>query len=290
LKKLIFLSFILANSCIYPLCFAGEIYRKASEDDEVVKNKKYLKESKIELGLPSLGYILNQSFVDTFLLQGNLTYYITEWVGISLNVTYALNSDRDERYCLEHFINDPLKLTTPCTFPGEDPTKPLFKDDVPVPAASLGPVYMPIRELNTIFLAGATLTPIYGKQLAFLSFVNYFDIYSHIEGGLTTSTFYPETQFLRNGKLARGIPGETKGCPPSPGVCPDESSEYLNLIGVNGRPDPLIQTNPTFSFAIGQKFHILSRFHFKMELRTYTILAEETHNYLAFSTGVGLRF
>ncbi|MBP6217258.1 MAG: outer membrane beta-barrel domain-containing protein [Oligoflexales bacterium] len=274
---------------------ADQIYRKATDSDENVKNKLFPKAGRIEFGLPSYGIILNQSFVDTSLIHGAISYFWSESWGVGIEGAYAMNKDKDERYCIEHFYNDPNELVSngPCAFPGDDPAKDLQDGNGnAIKGASIGPAYTRIRELNLIAAASLIWNPIYGKQLAFLSFTNHFDIFMTFGLGLAMSDLYPESHYLKNGNPARGpVPSDFPGCPPKTGVCP--SSEGMDdLIGANGRPAPETVSSPTLTLGIGQKFHFLKHFHLKAEIRNYTLLDTPTgyENLFALWLGLGFRF
>ena len=53
-------------------------YRKATESGDVVKNNLYPKRKKVDIAVPNLGLVMNQSYVDTFLVGGGFIYYISE--------------------------------------------------------------------------------------------------------------------------------------------------------------------------------------------------------------------
>ena len=59
-------------------------YRKATEGSDVVKNKLYPKRKKVEIAVPNLGLVMNQSYVNTFLVGGGFTYYLSESWGASV--------------------------------------------------------------------------------------------------------------------------------------------------------------------------------------------------------------
>lgn len=288
---------LLCFLCLYliPSFLYGQ-YQRASDSEDNVKNKLFPKVGKFEISMPTGGLILNQSYVDSYLIQGGLTYYLTETWGLGLEGIYVLNSDRPERFCIEHFYNDPFnQLTVPCPIPTDDINAPL-KDSKgnAVRGASFGPAYAPIRELNILALATAVWNPIYGKQLAFLSFTSYFDLFVTMGLGAALSTFYPESLYLRNGKKARGdlpLDFPPSGCPKTIGACPNDA-DVDTLIGANGRPDSLSETSPMITLGLGQKFHFAKRFHLKAELRNFTLLGGPNtyETYFAMWFGVGVRF
>jgi outer membrane beta-barrel protein len=292
LTKALFFLILLNLSFLSSFTLFADPYRKAIETDENVKNKLFPKDGLWEFSGPSFGTILNQSYIDSYLIHFGLTYFTSERWGLSLEGAYAINTDKPERYCIEHFYNDPYEIVgATCLSPGEDPTHDLEVNGLPVKGASFGPAYVPIRELNYLVTGSFIWNPIYGKQLAFLSFTNYFDIF--ITGGIgaTFSTFYPESLHLRNGTISRGpVPNTITGCPSSPGVCPRDPN-IDNLIGEGGRPDPISDISPTLTFGIGQKFHFKKRFHIKVEIRNYTLVGTEEgyEPFFALWAGFGFR-
>ena len=281
-------------------------FRKATEDDdEVVKNKLFPKKKKIELAGPDLGLILNQSYIQSFVLHANLNYYFDEEWGFTLEGLLALNADKAERYCIERFYNDFLnQVGSSCPVPGQDPAGPLYTTDgngdpAPIKGASFGPAYVPIRELGTILTGAVVWNPVYGKQLAFLSNTVYFDLFLTMGGGITQSTYYPKQIVLRNGEISRGTappPDEINDllCTEGniPGACPELDGSHNAFIGDAGRPDPVTESTPTITLGVGQKFHFKKRFNFKAEIRNYTLLGTAAGFDTFFMTwiGVGVRF
>lgn len=283
----------------FALFFNKEIfseYQKATKFKETVLNKKYPKSSKLELS-GSFGAVLNQAYVNSLVLTGSLSYFLNESWGIHLEALKAINADNAARQCIETFYNDPFNRVGPsCAFEVEDPASPLIdQNGAPIGGANFGPAYVAIRELDMIFNITASWNPIYGKQLAFLSFTNYFDLFLKLGIGLSLSNYYPFTNQLRDEKqtLSRGpLPGDkTTGCPDSPGICPDGNGNYLNYIGKNGRPDPIAESTPTLTFAFGQKFHFLKRYHLNAELRNYSLLFTERgmESFFIIWAGIGVR-
>ena len=295
--SLICLSILLCNTTFAQ----SKRFRKATEDDdEVIKNKLFPKKKKIEIGGPDLGLILNQSYIQSFVIHANLNYYFDEEWGFTLEGTLALNSDKSERYCIERFYNDFLnQVGSSCPAPGQDPAGPLYTRDgsgapVPIRGASFGPAYVPIRELGTILTGAAVWNPVYGKQLAFLTNTVYFDLFLIMGGGITQSTYYPQQIQLRNGNISRGT------APPEdeisdicsedniPGACPELDGGHSAFIGDAGRPDPISESTPTITLGVGQKFHFKKRFNLKAEIRNYTLLGTAAGFDSFFMTWVGL--
>jgi outer membrane beta-barrel protein len=255
---------------------------KAVETQENVRPKRFTKDGRVELNLPDLGFIMNQAFVNTYLIHGGLNYYTSETFGIGIEGTYAINQDRPERECLETFYNDPLnRISTECgAFGGEAEVDPQGR------TSNYGPAYMPIRELNYLFAVNAIWTPIYGKQLLWLSQTNYFDLFFTGGLGLAMSTYYPKRTTLENGKTSRAVytrDGVLEG-----GASPAETDSY----GKEGRPTPESQTNPYLNIGFGQKYHFAKMFSVRFEIRNMTLLGTEDgfENLTALWGGLGMRF
>lgn len=276
----------------------AKIYYRSDESPELVQNKLYTKANRFELNLPDVGIILNQAFIDSTVLHGNALYHISETWGFGIDVLYASNQDKPERYCVEHFYNDPKNLIpVSCTNEGEDPAKYLYDSKgKAVQGANFGPAYMPIREINSVLLGTAVWSPFYGKQLAFFSQTLYFDLYLTFGAGVMMSNFYPESPYLRDGKLSRGLvtaPLPSTGCASGanyPGICPKDANLSAN-IGAGGRPAVQSETLPVGSFGIGQKFHFKERFNFHIELRDYSFQSPATGftNIFTLWGGIGIR-
>ena len=259
-------------------------------------NKKYIKDKKIEISLPSFGQILNQSFINTYLVSAELGYYLNKDWGIHLEFSKAFNNDKPERFCLEHFYNDPLrKVPSSCPSKGDELQDALKdKNGNNFDGASYGPAYLNIREINYLLTANISWNPIYGKQIALLSFTSYFDLYLKAGFGITDSNYYPKVKYLKNNRIARkeSLPSNYKGCPPDIGVCPSEP-DFENYIGEKGRPDPLEleKISSTISFTFGQKFHFRDSFHIKAELKSYILMntIEGYESFFAVTAGAGMR-
>lgn len=287
--------FLYLSILLTPLSVFAQSYQRASDTSENVKNKLFPKASRFEISAPAAGLILNQSYLDSYLIHAALTYYFNESWGLSLEGAWIKNIDKPERYCIEHFYNDSAnQVSVACPETGEDPAAPLENSlGGPIRGANVGPAYVPIRELNSLVFVSAVWNPIYGKQLAFLSLNSYFDIFTSLGIGASFSTFYPESQYLRNGKISRQeLPSDFKGvCPTDFGVCPSDI-DFEDLIGENGRPDPKNEINPMLTIGLGQKFHFAKRFHIKAEVRNFSLLGGEQkfENYFALWLGLGVRF
>jgi outer membrane beta-barrel protein len=286
----------------WPLLFsslfisASSIAYSEEEPDSAVetveiKKKLFPKSKRLELGA-DFGKILNQSYVSSYLLHFNGTFYISESSGISIEYAMAFNKDENARTCVENFYNDPYEqVESNCAatdggaagdFEGVDPKK-----------ATVGPAYPAIREIKNIISAAWVWVPVYGKQLLFMSGVNHFDVYTTIGGGVMMSDYYGQKKKASDDREYRGAfpappagGGEPVGTPP--GVGPDETNEY----GKNGRPTPTATTSPLITLGIGQELHFGKMFNVKMEIRNYTLIGVPGffEPYFAIWGGAALRF
>ena len=71
---------------VQPSLQAAE-YKKATEGKEVVMGKLYPKNERYELSLPEVGIIMNQSYVNTLLLGGGVSYFFNESLGFNLSAS-----------------------------------------------------------------------------------------------------------------------------------------------------------------------------------------------------------
>ncbi len=254
-------------------------YEKATEGSAVVRGKLYPKEGSIDVAA-DFGAILNQSFVQTFLVHLNATYNLSEVWGFGLDISLGLNSDKPERECIENFYNDPPPVTPgdPCGPPGSVPE-----------GGNYGPGYVPIREINSIVVGNAVWTPVYGKQLVLLSRVIHFDLYLNFGAGLVMSTYYPKQDILSNGRPARGRIQEGSTADASGIGCPVNDT---TCYGEGGRPTAQSENPPVLSLGIGQRFHISEMVSIRAELRNLTLFGVESgfENIFTLWGGVGLRF
>lgn len=259
--------------------FAVGGYKKATEeDDDVVKNKLFPKREKVEINGPNFGGILNQSYVNTFLVDGGINYYFSELWGFGLEGAFAINQDKDARNCIENFYNDfDFKVDSECG----------SSNNLSSPA-NYGPAYVPIRETKYIIGGNAIYSPIYGKQLLFLSATSYFDLFFIFGAGVVISDYYPEQTTLKNGNVSRNKNYDPTAGGTKPGAEAGDTTSY----GIDGRPAPETSTSPMINVGIGQKYHFMKRFHIKAELRNYTLLATPTgfDNFFTLWGGIGVRF
>ncbi len=236
------------------------------------------------------GLILNQSYVNTYLIHASVNYYWSEIWGFALEGAFGINQDKSERYCIENFYNNPSQIAwASCPQEGEAIAPPQN--------GNIGPAYVPIREINTLIFGNAVWSPVYGKQLVLLRGVLHFDLYFVMGGGVALSTFYDEMTQLRADGDGKGRPSRTPESGKEGGISAQEKgigceSNHARCFGEDGRPDPLSQTHPVIDFGIGQKIHFSKNFNFKFELRNMTLLATQSgfENLFALWGGLAVRF
>ena len=265
---------------------SGAEYQKATEGNDVVRDKLYPKNGRVELNGPDFGLILNQSYVDTYLVHGGINYYFSETWGAGGEFALGMNQDKGERKCIETFYIDPNNTIVPECGAQGDPDSDLSSG-----GGKYGPAYVPIRELKYMFIANAVWSPIYGKQLFMLRNTNYFDLFFTFGGGLAMSDFYARRDTLNNGNAPSGDVidnGGTKTIPDNIGASAAQSDSY----GDSGRPIAESQTNLLVNVGVGQRFHFAKRFNVKVELRNFTLLGTQSgfENMFALWGGFGMRF
>ena len=300
----IFLFFLLLT-CLVGSSGTAEAQRKSfrkstDDDEEVIKSKLFPKRGSLEISGLDGGTILNQAYVQSFVFHSGINYYFREDWGIGIDALLSFNQDKTERYVIEHFYNDPNQEVGVVPTPDIAPVAPLKKPDGTfLPKSNFGPAYVGIRELSSIISAAAVWSPIYGKQLAFMSQTIYFDAFLTMGLGIALSNYYPASLFLANGNKSRINPVDKPklqamtSCDTAVlgGVCPSDP-KALNYVGAAGRPTPSADTTPTITLGVGQKFHFLSNFHLKAEIRNYTLLGTQSgfDSIFAIWAGLGVRF
>ncbi len=270
-------------------------YKKATEGRDVVMNKLYPKAERFELGLPAIGFVMNQSYVNTFLLGVDATYFLNETLGFSFVVNKGVNQDKPERSCIENFYYDPSnEVGIACGDASNLKNADKNNDQFP----RFGPAYVPIRELQQMMFANVVWTPVYGKQLVSLGATSYFDLFLELGVGLANTTYYKKKEVLNNGNLPRGVyidpndPANDKAKATANnngiGATVDQTGSY----GDGGRPPARNESNPLLNLGLGQKFHFGKMFHFKVYVRNLTLLGTDQgfENLFALYGGIGFRF
>lgn len=268
----------------------GATYRKATEGREVIKRKLYPRTNKAEVN-GNFGAILNQSYVNTFLVGGSINYFFTESYGISVKFDLGLNTDKSERTCIESFFYDPDdEVSSAC---GEPSLLANTEDGFP----RYGPAYVPIREISTITALNFLWSPIYGKQLLLLSATSYFDLFIEAGVGFATSDFYEKRDVLRNGneprapKVVGGDNAEEKN-ERIGARADDRSVDGLLSYGIEGRPDPESQFHPIINLGVGQKFHFARLFFINVDFRYAGLVgtSQGFESLFILQSGIGARF
>ncbi|MCA2959978.1 MAG: aldehyde dehydrogenase family protein [Silvanigrellales bacterium] len=291
----------LFGSAVFGVSVARADYKKAVEGNEVVKGKFYPKGGRFQLNIGG-GTILNQSFIDTYLITGSATYHFNEWHALNVEGFFGISSDRNERTCVESFYRDtkraaqygqgseecgevanPAKgnASTPANsnadnaaYPNADEAKRQeFKDYAPL---ARKPAYMPIRQINTLAMVNYQWTPVYGKALWFLSWVGYLDLYANAGLGLAMSEYSPYVTTFPDGRDAK------------------DGTTNDNEYGVEGRPTPLSETSPTVGLGVGSRFFFAKHMMLNIDLRNFTVVAKTGDssfmNFFALWGGVGVIF
>lgn len=245
-----------------------------------VEYRSFNKKKKFEIGLLNPGFILNQSYINTFLIGVDATYFFSETRGIGFDLQIGSNSDKPERSCIENFFIDPDNaLGVAC---GQEGDNAVINERANV---RYGPAYVPIREIQMLAILNNIWTPVYGKQLVFLTLTSHFDIYFETGLGMAFSKFYPKKDVLNDGKKARAGRNEADD-PGSIGTRRDDS------FGIAGRPEPIDETHVVANLGFGQKFHFARKFHAKLYFRNMTLLGTDNgfENFFTLNLGFGYRF
>lgn len=287
-------------------------YERAVEGADVVKGKLYPRAGKFQVNFAQGGLVLNQSFLDTYLINGGATYHFNEWHAVNVEGFFGISADRDARQCVESFYFDTARAKrydpnfVPCnpakrTASGLGATYQLPAGQTePVPTEYAGsadklarfeeskkrggplhrkPAYMPIRQVDYMFGVNYQYTPVYGKALFFLSSVGYLDFFVNGGLGLAMSTYWPKKD-----KNSRGEDIKLAGT--------SGDAEY----GFEGRPAAQSQTSPTLQLGLGTRFFFLKNFLVNAELRNVSIVGSdglggtEFNNFFALYGGAGIMF
>ena len=157
-----------------------------------------------------------------------------------------INQDKDERVCIETFYNDTSNddvsaatggavcagdyenaqsIATEDLQRGNDRFNSNVTASTQQETANMGPAYVPIRAKK--FYAGLNFTwsPVYGKQLLFLSNTNFFDVYFTFAGGAMMSDFFASKQEFAPGQQYRQTRMST-GSTMVAGVSPNDTTLY----------------------------------------------------------------
>jgi len=264
-------------------------YEKAVEGDEIVLNKLYPKKGRVEVD-GKLGYVLNGSYTQTFLVGGSATYFWSEEWGFAGGLNIAIVGDKDERGCIENFYNDPnYAVSAECG--GSDALSEDADGD-----ANFGPAYVPIRKLKYVFTGDFVWNPVYGKQIVLLSATNHFDFFATVGGGIAMSDYSPLQKDLPDGTPSRSgsfcVKSDANANPPKCETTKNPGTLEEAYIGESGRPALESQTNILLHLAVGQRFHFAKRWTVLGSLDTFTLLGTPNtfDNFMTLTGGVGVRF
>jgi outer membrane beta-barrel protein len=252
----------------------------SKEAAEVEMDKLYRKDT-LEVDLLSVGYILNQKYVETILYGIGATYNFSEAWAIGAEIMFASNWDTSKRRCNETYYNDPFYEVSE----GCGPASNLNGTNV----ANYGPNYVPVREINNMALANVLWSPIAQRKITLMNTTSYLDLF--LEGGIgvANSTLYPERTTLNNGNPSHGAFDENMEVAKSEhiGARTDEASSY----GEAGRPEPKKQSNGLLSVGFGGKIHFAKRFHIGLDLRNIALAYTTTgpENLILLSIGGGMQ-
>jgi len=303
MKKIIF-GLLFSLFFMKPSLFA-RIYKKSIYYEEVVKNKIYPLKNKIEFTILSGGFIINQSFHKSNVINGGITYFFNKFWGIGLEGSYVINEDKPERTCIENFYNVTEKHSAglggaSCWGGGGE------RQNLSENFANYGPAYLGIREITAIIGLNFSWNPLYGKQLVMLSKTNHFDVFVSMTGGVVLSDYYKRSDTLKNGNLSRATKSnniELNHKKDSDGKLTNEPEsikrdgkvgaheEDVQLYGIAGRPEVEHQITPFAKFGIGQKYHFAGIYNFKIELQNYLLIGTDSgvENIILFLGGFGIR-
>lgn len=262
-------------------------YQRAVETADNVKRKLYPREESFEVHANG-GMLLNQSYINTTLLNFGFAYHYSKTWGFGLDFAMASNQDRTERFCIENFYNDPNnEIGEDCPQEGAEPE---INSAGANTKANYGPAYVPIREIQSIATLNMIWSPIYGKQLFFFNMTSYFDLYLEMGLGSASSRYFPQRTTLRNNRESRGEFKEDGSQPDDNPLGADISQ--TDSYGVAGRPDPRDENSPIINLGIGQKFHFAGMFHINTSLRNITLLGSGSslENLFIIYVGLGVRF
>ena len=279
---------------------AQDGYRKAIDDgEEIVLDKIFPKRKKIEISVGG-GGIINQSYIQSFVVGGTINYFFSEVWGAGIEGGFIVNSDKAERTCIENFYNDfngsvETNSGQVCSEGSDTQAQADLATGTGTgpETANMGPAYVPIRQKDIMIGGHLIWNPIYGKQLLLLSSTGYFDVFVKMGGGITMGDFFAQTKTLRDGRLGRGPPESNPGAGFDNAGNPETDANGNKLWGVEGRPDAKPETNFYVMASLGQKYHFFKKFHISLEVKNYTLLfTEDTgfDNFFTLNGGIGIRF
>ena len=260
-----------------------------------IKNRLYKTHKTFELRLQG-GLILNNPYLEPMAMHGAATYYLTPNLGLGVDFLYAINTDKNERVCVETFYNThnhnlglPACTGSYDSQASQQHLAPYVEGGAkatPPPYPNMGPAYAPIREINMVIAGTLTWLPFYGKILLFMSRVAHTHTFLTLGGGVAMSDFYPEKKTTASGHILRGPTPPAGSKKKAPGVPATNTNEY----GEGGRPTPIQETTPTLTLGVGQKFHLSSHIALLIEGRGMFLFGTEDSYEVYFAVWGGLGF
>ena len=248
-------------------------YRKATEGRAVVMRKLYPKKKKVEFAF-NFGALLNQSYINTFMFNSGLSYHFSEHWGMLIEGSFGLNMDKDDRFCLEHFLNrsengEALANREHCFYHPDALEEHKNEMRKHSDFINFGPAYVSIVQIEQTAMAGAIWTPIYGKQIfTFLPRTSHMDFYISGVAGVAIGSYFRERKKLANNNTSRfSSEKKVKVIPKEVGANVDDVKSYGEL----GRPDAQKFYSPAVSIGIGQKYHLAHWLFLRFEARNYAV-------------------
>ena len=126
------------------------IKKEESIEIQVIRPRFFSKKNRLEAGLSSV-FIANQTFVYTYMLSAVVDYHLNEYVGFEFSYGYGTTSSKQEKTILANDFG----------------------------------IKTQIDRVQSLALAGVTLTPIYGKYQLAGGRLLYFDTFFSFGGGET---------------------------------------------------------------------------------------------------------
>ncbi len=128
----------------------SSVKKEESIEIQVIRPRFFSKKDRLEIGLSGV-FIANQSFIYTYLMSAIVDYHLNEYVGLELSYDYGASSEKQEK----HILTSDFEIKTE------------------------------IDRVQSMALAGVTLTPIYGKYQLGGGRLLYFDTFFTFGGGGT---------------------------------------------------------------------------------------------------------
>lgn len=179
----------------------GNLQRDEPVEIQVIRPRFFSKIHRLEFGLEGV-LVANQPFVYTYMVSGIAVYHLNEYVGFEANFEYGISSDKEEKTIL---------------------------------TSDFG-IKTEIDRIQSMTLAGLTLTPIYGKYQLGEGRLLYFDTFFTVGGGLT-------------------------------GV--DYHYDHCTVSSTYSAPDPRVVQYPTVYAGLGQRYFVGKNSSIRYDIRTH---------------------